>query len=266
MTCEHVRALSTPYVDGELPPRARGAVEAHLAECPACRAAFACERQGRAAVAACRTSLRAVAGDRLTERLTSRAGAVPRGPARQRGRLGRLPLAATLALVSASVLAYGVFSRNATLVAAQLTLDHLKCRYLVSPSKAPGAEIGVQTEAGPVRPPDRESMAAWERAYGWRASLPDEAAGAGFELVALRRCLHGQGFVAHALYRRGDHLVSLFVFPSNVQAAGVLAIMGQRAALWSNGAHTYAAVGAATPDELERFVTLTKQSARRSGL
>jgi anti-sigma factor RsiW len=178
----------------------------------------------------------------------------------------RLPLAATLALAGAGVLAYGVFSHNATLVAAQLTLDHLKCIYLVSPARAPGPEVGEQVEASAIQAPADAAMAAWERTYGWRAVLPGDSSGAGFNLVAIRRCLHGQGFVAHALYRRGDHLVSLFVFRGDVQTAGVLAIMGERAAVWSQDAQTYAVIGANSPDELNRLVALTRRSTTGPGL
>jgi anti-sigma factor RsiW len=223
-SCEHVHAVSTPYLDGELAAPARAAVDAHLRICAQCRGQLAAEREGRAALVACRFSLRALKG---------------RTPAR---RWRRAPLAAALAVLCGSVLAYGLFSRSTTVMAAQLTLDHLKC-----------VRFGSRPDVS-----GHDAMREWERAYGWRAPLPDVPAHEGFTLIGVRRCLHGQGLVAHALYRRGAHVVSLYVFPDNVQVSGVLEIMGERASLWSHGAHTYAAVGAA--DELDRFVSLARAS------
>jgi anti-sigma factor RsiW len=250
ISCEDVQALSTPYVDGELPARQRGAVEAHLRTCTACREVLAGERQGRAALAACRLSLRGVSGLCATARA--------RGPAMRSGarRFVRLPVAATIGLVCVGVFGYGVLSRNAAAMAAQLTLDHLHCVSFVLPSGVPGREVGVQLAAGSAHPSDRDVEAVWERTYGWRPALPESAAREGFTLVALRRCVHARGFVAHALYRRGDRLISLYVFPGSVQPSGVLEIMGERASLWSHGAQSYAAIGSAP--ELDRFVAVTR--------
>lgn len=254
ISCEHVQALSTPYVDGELPAPQRAVVEAHLRTCSACREVVAGERQGRAALVACRLSLRGVSG--LCGTARARGSAARSGRVRPARRFGRLPVAATLGLVCVGVLGYGVLARNATAMAAQLTLDHLHCVSFVRPGGVPGGEVGVQLAAGSPRPSDGDVAAVWERTYGWRPALPESAAREGFTLVALRRCIHARGFVAHALYRRGDRLVSLYVFPGRVQPSGVLEIMGERASLWSHGAQSYAAIGSAP--ELDRFVAVAR--------
>ena len=50
--------------------------------------------------------------------------------------------------------------------------------------------------------------------------------------------------VAHALYRHGGRLVSLFIFPGRRQPRRAnLEIMGQRELIWSQGGRSYAVVG-----------------------
>jgi anti-sigma factor RsiW len=241
-SCDHVLSRSTPYVDGELASAERAAIDRHLETCVACREAIDGERRGRALLVACRFRLRACAP----------------GSRRDRGRRRwrRLPLAATLALAGVVALGYGLVSRDSTAIAAQLTLDHLKCVRLVSGQAVPGRTADGESHAAERL---AAATAAWERTYGWRVTLPSERAHEqGFEFVTLRRCLHGQGYVAHALYRRGDHLLSLFVFPTSVQASGLLEIMGERASVWSNGAHTYAVIGTKGAAEIDQLSTLVR--------
>jgi anti-sigma factor RsiW len=249
-SCDRVLSRSTPYVDGELASAERAAIDRHLETCPACREAIDGERRGRALLVACRFRLRACASGSRRDR--GRSGGAGSG----RRRWTRLPLAATMTVACVGALGYGLVSRNSTAIAAQLALDHLKCARLVS-----GQMIPAQMGEGEGRAAERlaAATAAWEQRYGWRVTLPsDTAREQGFEFVTLRRCLHGQGYLAHALYRRGDHLVSLFVFPTSVQASGLLEIMGERASVWSNGAHTYAVIGTRGAAEIDQLSTLVR--------
>ena len=67
-----------------------------------------------------------------------------------------------------------------------------------------------------------------------------------------------RGLMAHALYRRDEHLLSLFTLPRDVHTQGLLEIMGQRATFWSAGAHTYAIVGAASQAAARRVPAIRR--------
>jgi anti-sigma factor RsiW len=239
ISCRRVRSSSARYVDGEMAADVRSAVDAHLATCRWCREAIAAEQCGREALVGCRRFFRERAAAHLGRAVVGTGGPPGR-------RLGRVRLAASLALVLVGIVSYSVLARGGTALAAQLAVDHIKCVRLFG--------------ARPSTQPPVAAAADWEQRHGWRVTLPAHAADQGFTFVTLRRCVHTGGTIAHALYRRGDHLVSFFIFPTNVQASGVLAIMGERASFWSQGGHTYAVVGAARDSaaELDRFVALAR--------
>ena len=73
--------------------------------------------------------------------------------------------------------------------------------------------------------------------------------------------------MAHALYRRGDQLVSLYIVPRDVPNEGVQEIMGERTAIWTQADRTYAVVGAGSQAELDalpRSPASRPAEARRS--
>ena len=56
--------------------------------------------------------------------------------------------------------------------------------------------------------------------FGWSVPIPAPAPRADVHLVAVRRCLYGEGVVAHVLYRVEGEPVSLFVMPGRGGRAG----------------------------------------------
>jgi anti-sigma factor RsiW len=66
--CQDLDPLFAPYADGQAAPADRASVEAHLERCPPCRERVAEQRTVRAALAACRPSLRPVAPEQLRAR------------------------------------------------------------------------------------------------------------------------------------------------------------------------------------------------------
>ena len=112
--------------------------------------------------------------------------------------LASLSIAAALCLVMGGVLMYGLTGLSPTVLAAQLTLDHLDvfCRRHVR-------RRAVDARASEER---------YARDYGSRCSLPRLSI-AGLQLVGLRRCYCGEGAAAHAMYRLNGRPVSLYVIP-----------------------------------------------------
>ena len=86
-------------------------------------------------------------------------------------------MAAALVLVVGGVLLYSLTGLSPTVLAAQLTLDHVKC-FAVHDADAP---VDV-----------RASEEQYARDYGQQIRLPRPAV-AGLQLVGMRRCFAAKG-------------------------------------------------------------------------
>jgi anti-sigma factor RsiW len=230
--CRQIEALLPPYVDGAASGRDRARVAAHLERCAACRAAVEAQVQVRQLLRARRDVLGETPPAGLAASVRAAAAAAP--PARPvigwPGRLSALAAAAVLVLaVSGVVWATG---RSSVLLAAQLTLDHIKCFIIDGDDHA-----DYFTAAG--------AEAAMSEQFGWSVPIPTPAARPDVHLVAVRRCLYGEGMVAHVLYRIEGQPVSLFVMPDKHAAAADLAAFGRHAEVLSRAGVTYVMVAPA---------------------
>jgi len=186
----------TGYVDGALSEADRVEVEAHIANCPACAAQAAAERE-------LRQRLRSLPALELPRGLDDRVRRRLRGAGSSRISLRWvLPLAAGLA----GLVLWG--RGSAPVVARELALDHLKCfRKGTVPAKV------FSSDAAQVR--------AWFDARGTRTPLFPDAAG-GLEIVGARHCplLDGSS-VAHVYYTgEGPRRVSLYVVDRELRRGG----------------------------------------------
>lgn len=174
------------------------------------------------------------------------AASAPTTGARRNWRVW-LPLAATVLLAVAGVVAFGLVSERSTALAQQLATDHLRCVKLTLGKPAA----------------DRLQMAErWQKSRGWFVALPASSPTDDIEFIALRRCLHGRGEeMAHALYRHQGRLVSLFIFPDDGRWGAKREIMGQRATIWSQHGRTYAVVDDGSPADVERLVAFFSHAA-----
>lgn len=216
-SCREVDPLFTPYVDGEATAAEREIVDAHLRACPKCRHQTALQAAARESV---RTKLcRPCAPEHLRARCRAAAHtgsfSIPRT-------LVSLSIAAALALVVGGVVLYGL-SGLPTVLAAQLTLDHVTC-------------FAVHASSAAVDP--RKSEARYAREYGQVVRLP-RATVAGLQLVGVRRCYCGEGAAAHAMYRLHGRAVSLYIIPDASRARASADVFGHDAVIWSNADTTY---------------------------
>jgi anti-sigma factor RsiW len=226
-TCHDIDPLITPFIDGEAAAPDRAAVDAHVARCPSCRQRVSAERASRLALHERRQTL----AGRAPLGLEARCAAVAREARRSRKRRGwgvwLVPVPAAAALVVVALLAYAA-SGSSTALAAQLTLDHLKCFAL------------FEQQSGPS---DAQALEARLTAdYGWHMKVPPGSADEGLRLVGARRCFSTDGRIAHILYRHEGRPLSLFLLPETERAAEALAVMGHEAVIWSRGRMTYVVV------------------------
>jgi anti-sigma factor RsiW len=144
-------------------------------------------------------------------------------------------MAAALLLVVGGVLLYVFTGLSPTVLAAQLTLDHMKC-FAVHETDSP---VDVQA-----------SEQQYARDYGGDVRLP-HAAIAGLQLVGLRRCFCGEGVAAHAMYRLNARPVSIYVIPDARRDRASADVFGHDAVMWSKGNVTYVLVSREPRETLE---------------
>jgi len=217
------------FVDGVAAAGDRRLVEAHLATCPGCRSQAEAQSSVRGVLHARRAHLAVQAPPGLRTRIAAAARDEARPEVPLLGWRGRLSAFAAAALVVMAVgtAATVVFTpRSSVLLAAQLALDHIKCFVI-------DGDAGVE----PISAAQAEATIA--REYGWSFAVPDTSAAKGLDLVAVRRCLYGDGFAAHLLYRLEGEPVSLFVMPGLERPSDELHVLGHEELVWNDGSKTY---------------------------
>lgn len=261
--CSAIDSLVTPYVDGELRPADREALEQHLRACPPCDHRVRAERAVRDLLQKRKPSLCEDAAPPVLRaacaRLAGAAGEHRSGtaarPAVRPGRfvsarrLEPLAIAAALVLLVGGAFVYRVTDSSPRVLAAELAADHVKCFAMNSVLRTHHSAAAVESE-----------MASW---FDWRMDLPPNPERAGLELVGSRPCLYGEGKVAHIMYRHNGRPVSLFMLPRTTKSEQMIDVLGHEAAIWSVGDRTFVLVAREARSEVERlaaFVHRTLQS------
>jgi hypothetical protein len=122
--------------------------------------------------------------------------------------------------------------RSSVLLAAQLTLDHIKC-FIVDGDDHPDHYSADVAET------------RMQEQFGWSVQIPTPAARPDVHLVSVRRCLYGEGMVAHVLYRVQDQPVSLFVMPDRDASQADISAFGRHTQVLTRGGVTYVLVAPA---------------------
>jgi hypothetical protein len=141
----------------------------------------------------------------------------------------------------------GAFSwatgRSSVLLAAQLTLDHLKCFVIDGDDH----DHPMTTDAAQV---------TFHEQFGMDVRLPVPPAASAARLVSVRQCLYGEGWIAHALYRVDGEAVSLFVMDRGAASPAAIDAFGRHAEVLTRGATTYVLVAPARLSKVAAAVGL----------
>ena len=254
MNCAEIQDHLAAYVDGETIAD-RAAISAHLDTCAACRALAHVQGTARAVLKARALQLAPVAPPGLHTRIAASLGrpaAAPMEPEglRWAGRLSAFAAAAIVVLTLGAVLLPVVTIRSTVVLAAQLALDHLKCFTIEGdadgePMSKPAAEAALKQE--------------FDLTVAVPASIPEER----FTLMAVRRCLYGDGRAAHLMYRFGGEAVSLFVVPGLSRPAAEFSLFGHDQVVWTEGDRTYMLVArAGLRSDLARVASHLRNEAK----
>jgi hypothetical protein len=227
--CRQIEALLPPFVDGAAGDRDRARVAAHVERCAACRQAVEAQGAVRQLLRDRHEALRVAAPPGLAAQVRAAARQPVTAPALGRGgRLSALAAAAALVLAVTAGFAWGT-GRSSVLLAAQLTLDHIKCFIVDGDDHADHYSADV-------------AETRMQEQFGWSVQIPTPAARPDVHLVSVRRCLYGEGMVAHVLYRVQDQPVSLFVMPDRDASQADISAFGRHTQVLTRGGVTYVLV------------------------
>ena len=248
--CRELDTLVTACVDGVATPDERRKVDAHLEKCAPCRQRADAEGAARTLIRARAQLFRADAPPGLTERCRalSTAGLTAIDTRTSwRPAIGRLPLAAGVVLAIAAAI-YALSASSTTTLAAQLTLDHVKCFTL---TRDPSAPVRADVVEGQLR-----------EQYGWTVDVPGDSEANHLRLVGGRRCLYGEGTIAHVLYRHNGAPLSLFMLPEKVSPSEIVEVMGHAAIIWSQNRRTFVLLGSEPRPEMEKIAGYVRAMVR----
>ena len=237
MACEDMDLMLAAYADGMAVPADRRQVEAHIKECLDCRRDLQEQMVMRQALSAHGRSTVPLAPPGLATRISATLAAEqqPVAEAWWGFRLSAFAAAALVVLAVSAVALPVITGRSTVVLAAQLALDHLKC-FTIEPHDH-GESVTVA-----------EAEAELKREYGWDLPVPPTAGAADGHLVAVRRCIYGDGRAAHLLYTVGGAPVSLFILPGVERPMAELSVLGQSEVVWSQNGRTYMLVAESSLD------------------
>jgi anti-sigma factor RsiW len=254
MNCREVETKLPSYVDG-LANGDAAAIAAHLATCEACGQLAHAQSVARTVLKARAAQLSPIAPPGLRTRIIANLEDQDRKTSRSRdlawsGRLTAFAAAAMVVLTLGAVLLPVATIRSTALLAAQLALDHLKC--FTIEGDADGAPIAKA-----------EAEAILKREFDFTVSVPASLAAEKLELMAVRRCLYGDGRAAHLMYRLNGEPVSLFIIPGLTRPAAELSLFGHDQEVWAQGDRTYMLVArGGTRNELSRVASYLRNEAK----
>lgn len=238
--CREIEPLVTAYVDGEATDDDRVRVTSHLETCAPCRAGA--DRQAAARVVV-RTRASALAATAAPASLRARCAAGVQAPPRR----GALPWVVAASIPAAALLLVTLTSRSTTLLAAQLTVDHVKCFEFPG---TPNQDV-------------RALEASLANRFGWRVAIPPGSVAVGLTLLSARRCLYADGKVAHLMYRHRNRPVSLFVLPNTTRKPDEVKVMGHEAVVWSSNSKSYVLIAREPRAELEELAAYVQSTIVR---
>ena len=257
MTCHEFEDDLAAYVDG-LSPRA-AQIDAHISTCAACRDAAQVQRTARTVLKARAAELSPIAPPGLRTRIVANLHDGAQAPSAKpealplfgwTGRLSAFAAAAMVMLTLGAVLLPIATVRSTAVLAAQLALDHLKC-----------FTIDGDADGQPIASADAEAtlLHDFDFSVSVPASLPSER----LDLLAVRRCLYGDGRAAHLLYRVNGEPVSLFILPGLTRPAAELSLFGHDEVVWTQGDRTYMLVArAGLASDLGRVASYLRTEAK----
>lgn len=252
MACDDARELPGGYLDDELDMATSLKFRRHLQECPECTAELRRQEALRKALRTSDLSFKAPAG--LEKRIRSAVGTADHGQVGSLERVRRRPavwlaLAASMVIAALLVWRFGTSPRENTDLTAELVLtDHVRSLMLDHLTDV------ISTDNHTVKP--------WFNGKLDFSPPVRDTAAEGFPLAGGRLDYVNRP-VAALVYRRRQHVINVFVWPSSNESRGVSpeshTRQGYNLLHWSRAGMEYWAVSDLNVAELKQFVQLLQQ-------
>jgi anti-sigma factor RsiW len=244
MTCQSALPLIEPYIDGELDAAQQADIQLHLNECPSC--AVVHRRLSDLSSDLRTLAPRYDASEALRARVqSSLRQAAPKSkiiawPIRQ------WAIAATVLLaLSVGFNFFQLRSRSQSPVAQEIVSSHIR------------SLIGEHLLDVPST--DQHNVKPWFN--GKLDFAPDvkDFATAGFPLIGGRIDYIDHRPVAALVYKRRQHIINLFVWPSTEAPSAPEAVSGFNLITWNKAGMNFCAVSDVNAAELQQFADLYRQ-------
>ena len=248
MECSQARDWRGAYVDAELGAADRDTVEAHLAGCADCRAAFAAEQQMSAAIR--RHATRYAAPLDLATRIASLPRPQAQAHARPRRAAYRTALAASI--LAAALLGGGAVRYADLLFGRDRGAEEILAAHIRSLME------GHLTD---VASADGHTVKPWFNGRTDIAPPTDDFAASGFPLVGGRLDYLDGRAVPVVVYRRHGHAINLFVAPADAAARLApesVARQGYHILRWVKDGLAFTAVSDLNVEEMREFERLVR--------
>ena len=248
MSCSEVRTLLSAHLDGELDVSREVEIEEHLRTCDDCARARQAQLALRAALESEDLYFRAPA--HLAQRIRGVVQPAPPKVSRSRPRMpGWLGAAAAAAAVALAFWVSPMLWRPSRTdrIAQDVVSAHIR-------SLMPGHLTDVPSS-------ENHTVKPWFAGkLDFSPPIPDLSA-EGFPLVGGRLDYVGERPVAALVYRKGEHLINVFVWPSGAApesavTAGVR--QGYNLLSWTRGNTTCWVISDVNPAELRQFAELVR--------
>jgi anti-sigma factor RsiW len=257
VNCKEAQQLIDGYIDGELDLVRSMEVERHLEDCGSCHQAVKSHRELKSAIRS--SSLRFDAPRGMDKRILAAARKECKAAVEKAGRpWWRLPIPATLAFGAASLvllafLGWNLFRLNPGAGARELLANEVVSSHVRSLQASHLFDV-ASTDQHTVKP--------WFNGKLDYSPPVIDLVEAGFPLTGGRLdYLRGRP-VAGLVYRRRQHIINLFVWPSGEGAAesvggpGSESIHGYYTVHWSRGGMTFYAVSDVNQADLKEFARI----------
>jgi mycothiol system anti-sigma-R factor len=279
LTCNECQERLAPYIDDELDVLDRQAVNAHLAGCPACRTRYDRQRAVRDTIRQQLPTYRApdLLRARIGNALRTEAA---RGPSSAAVPPDASTTYATAAATSARRWRLAALAASALFVASTtygIVTARDAERGVARSSAVAGGAIAHDVLASHVRSlmpghltdvasSNRHNVKPWFNGRLDYSPPVYDLSDAGFPLVGGRVDYVGNRAVAVLVYQRRQHLISVYVWPSEVDAEGsgkrtpVQTRQGYHLLSWTSGGMTRWAISDLNEEELAEFAQLEQRA------
>jgi anti-sigma factor RsiW len=250
ITCKSAISLIEPYLDGELDASQKAEVEAHLSECANCPAIYT-------RLSKLGTDVRTLAPRYAApEHLQSRVLSAVRKEARVKP-VWRLRPAKAWAMAATLLLAVSV-GWNAMLLRSQRNTTGNTSSEVAQEIVSSHVRSLIGAHLLDVPSTEQHTVKPWFNGKLDYAPDVKDFAAAGFPLIGGRVDYIDHRPVAALVYKRREHVINLFVWPSSSPLTAPAAVNGFNLVTWNNAGMNYCAISDLNQAELRQFAELYK--------